>query len=71
MIYILCIVTYLAIGGFLAGVFEDISLDEFWWYLAWPFWLLIFVIILIEDPFKNLGRWTLTKLRDIKNRKNK
>ena len=71
MIYILCIAVYLAIGGFLSGIFDECDVDEFYWYLAWPFLLLIIVIILIEDPFKTLGRWTVTKIRNIKNRKNK
>lgn len=71
MIYILCITAYLAIGGFLSGIFDEWDIDDFYWYLAWPFVLLVILIVLIEDPFKNLGRWTVTKIRDITNRKNK
>lgn len=71
MIYILCFVVYLAIGGFLSGVFDECDIDEFYWYLAWPFLLVIVAIMVLEVPFEKLGQWTLTKIRDIRKGKNK
>ena len=69
MIYILGIVGYLAIGGFLAGVFEDVGMDVFAWYLAWPVFAFITLLMFIEMPFQNLGRYMVTKIRQIKNRR--
>ena len=71
MIYILCIIAYLAIGGFLAGIFNDIGLDEFMWYTVWPFVLIYVVVMLITMPFENLGSWVVKKFREAQNRKKK
>lgn len=69
MIYILGIIGYLAIGGFLAGVFEDMRIDAFAWYLAWPVFGFIVLLIFMEMPFENLGRYMVTKIRQIRNRR--
>lgn len=69
MIYILVIMAYLAIGGFLAGLFDDAPLDNFYWYLAWPGVLIVVLILLLEVPFERLGYHVLNKLRDIRKRK--
>lgn len=69
MIYILCITVYLAIGGLLGGIFEDLRLDDFIWYLLWPFVVLMFLIILIEIPFERIGSFIRDKIRHVWNRK--
>lgn len=71
MIYILMIVAYLAIGGVLAGIFEDLRLDEFVWYLLWPFMVLVYLIILMEIPFERVGSVIRDRIRLIKNRNHK
>lgn len=69
MIYILGIVAYLGIGGLLSGIFEDLRLDDFIWYLLWPFVVLIFLIILMEIPFERIGSIILDKIKHVWNRK--
>jgi hypothetical protein len=68
---ILGIFAYLAIGGFLSGLFDDIGLDEFMWYTAWPFVLIYVVVMLTAMPFENLGLRVVRKLRELRNRKKK
>ena len=68
---ILGIFAYLAIGGFLAGLFNDIGFDEFIWYTAWPFMVIYVVIMLTAMPFDNLGHWVVRKIRALQNRKKK
>lgn len=62
---------YLAIGGFLAGLFDELYFDVFFWYVAWPFVLLVLLILLVILPFQNLGYWIRDKLREAQNRKKK
>ena len=71
MIYILGIVAYLLIGGLLSGVFEDVGVDEFIWYLVWPVLILIWLLLVIEAPFHSLGRYMVTKIRQIRSRRHK
>lgn len=71
MIYILAIVAYLAIGGLLAGIFDDVGVDDFVWYLGWPVVVIVSLIFIITEPFQHLGQCIVTKIRAIKNRKHK
>lgn len=65
MIYILCIVVYLAIGGLLAGIFEYLEVDDFLWYLVWPVLGIVLFIIVLELPIQNLGRTIASKIRNM------
>lgn len=72
IVYIILVAfIYLVIGGFLAGLFYDVGVDEFQWYIAWPFILIYVVIMFTAMPFQNLGSWVVRKLREAKNRKKK
>lgn len=68
---ILGIVAYLAIGGFLAGLFEEMYFDSFAWYLAWPVVLLIVLCLFMEIPFELLGRNVRDWIRQSQNRNKK
>ena len=69
---ILGIFAYLAIGGFFAGLFDELYFDVFFWYVAWPAVLLVLLILVaIILPFKNLGYWIRDKIRSTQNRKKK
>jgi hypothetical protein len=68
---ILGIFAYLAIGGFLSGLFREIGLADYMWYVSWPFTLIILLFMIMLEPFERLGYWVLTKFRDTKNRKKK
>lgn len=54
MIAVLYVIGYLAIGGFLTGLFEW-DINDIWVIIAWPFFVVIFLILVITKPFKMLG----------------
>lgn len=54
MIIVLCIIGYLAIGGFLTGLFEW-DLNDFWVTITWPLIAVVYLILGIAKPFKMLG----------------
>lgn len=54
MIMFLYIAGYLAIGGFLTGLFEC-DINDIWVIITWPLILVMYSILGIAKPFKMLG----------------
>lgn len=66
ILIILGIVVYFGIGGFLAGLFNELYFDSFFWYILWPLVLVLLLFIFFEQQFENIGYDIRDKLNNRK-----